>query len=115
MLSVPFEISEVHSGFSEARGILRIEEEFLVFQLQVVTLSVFKRAPEIIKVEFAAIDEMRLERHLITDRLFIRPKKMKLLEVMPGKHPMEVKLKVKRKHRTRTLLLVDTFRRKRSV
>ena len=115
MVSIPFEISEVHAGFSEAKGIVRIEDEFLVIQVQIVTMGLFKQKPEIIKIEFAAIDEIRLEKRLISDRLYIRPKRLKLLEVVPGKHAMEVKLKIRRKHRTRTLLLIDAVRRRKRL
>ena len=112
MISIPFEISEVHAGFSEAKGILRMEDEFLVFQVQIVTLGMFKQKPEIIKIEFSAIDEIRHERRLVSDRLYVRPKRVQLLDVMPGKHAIEVKLKIKRKYRTRMLLLVDAVRRR---
>jgi hypothetical protein len=115
MISVPFEISEVHAGFSEARGIMRLEDDFLVFQVQVVTMGLFKRSPETIKIEFGAIDEVRLEKRLVSDRVYIRPRRLRFLEVMPGKHAMEVRLKVKRKHRTRALLLVDSIRRRKGV
>ncbi len=113
MISIPFEISEVHAGFSEAKGIVRIEDEFLVFQVQTVTLGMFKQDPEIIKIELAALEEIRLETRLVNDRIYIRPRKIELLEVMPGKHGIELMLKVKRKHRTSALLLVDTVRRRK--
>ena len=115
MISVPFEIAEVHGGLSEAKGIVLVEDNFVVFQLQMTTLGMFKREPEIIKIEIAAIDEMRLEKRLFSDRLYIRPKRMKLLEVMPGKHGLEVKLKVRKRHRGSALVLVDSVRRRKRI
>ncbi|NNE34020.1 MAG: hypothetical protein HKN13_02215 [Rhodothermales bacterium] len=111
MISIPFEIDEIHGGLSEAKGVLRLEDEFLVFQVQTITLGMFKQDPELIKIEIAALEEIRFEKKLVSDRIYIRPKKLQLLDVMPGKHGIEVALKIKRKNRTRALILVDAVRR----
>lgn len=114
MISVPFLIPEVHAGFSEATGVLRLEDEFLVFHVQTETLGMFKQDAETIKIEISALYDVRHERGVFKDKLFIRPKKQQLLDVMPGKHGIEVQLKIKRKHRTTALILVDTVRRRLS-
>ena len=115
MISIPFEIDDWNAGITEAEGIVRIEDDFLVFQVQIVTLGLFKQDPEIVKIELTALNEIRLERRLIKDRIYIQPKKLELLEVMPGKHGIELMLKVKRKHRTKALLLVDAVRRRKRL
>ncbi|TDI71135.1 MAG: hypothetical protein E2O85_02505 [Bacteroidetes bacterium] len=112
MLSLPFEIPDVHAGFSEAKGVLRMEDEFLVFQVQTVTLGMFKEDPETIKIEIGALIDVRHERGLFRDKLYIRPKKLQLLDAMPGKHLLELRLKIRRKHRASALILVDSLRRR---
>ena len=112
MLSIPFEIPEVHAGFSEVKGVVRLEDEFLVFQIQTVTLGMFKGDPETIKIEVGAIYDIRHERGLFRDKLYIRPKKLQLLEAMPGKHGVEVQLKIRRKYRSSALILADAVRRR---
>ena len=111
-MNIPFEIPEVHLGFSESKGVVGIEDEFLVFQFQTVTLGLFKQDPETIKIEIEALYDLRHERGLVKDKLFIRPKKLQLLEAMPGKHSIEIRLKVRRKYRSKALILVDTVRRR---
>jgi len=113
MISIPFEIEDWNAGITEAEGIVRIEDDFLVFQVQTVTLGLFKQDPEIVKIELSALSEIRFERRFFKDRIYIQPKKLELLEVMPGKHGIELMLKVKRKHRTSSLLLVDEVRRRK--
>ena len=106
-MSIPFEISEVHAVFSEAKGILRLEDEFLVFDVQTITGGMFKQPSETVKIEVAALADIRLEKGVFRDRLFIRPKTNKLLDVIPGKHLAEIKVKVWRKYRPTSMNLVD--------
>ena len=121
-MSIPFEISEIHAGFSEAKGTIRLEEEYLVIDIQTITMGIIKQSPETIKIELAALSDLRIDKRIFRDRLFIRPKTNKLLEAVPGKHLGELKLLIWRKHRTSTLGLIDDVlfhlrkkRRKESV
>jgi hypothetical protein len=97
---IPFELNEVHGGFSEATGVMYLEGGYLVFEVMVTTLGIFKREPETIKVELGVIDTMRLEKRFRKDRLFIRPTKPQLLHTMPGKHEGALELRIKRAHRS---------------
>jgi len=106
-MSIPFEISEIHAGFSEAQGTVRVEEEFLVFNIQMITMGMFKQPAETVKIELAALSDIRIEKRIFRDRVYIRPKTNMLLEAIPGKHLGEVKLLVWRKHRTSALSLID--------
>jgi hypothetical protein len=106
-MSIPFEISEVHAGFSEVKGVIHMEDEFVVFNIQTITMGMYKRSPETIKIELAALSDIRLEKRVFRDRLYIRPKTNKLLEVIPGKHIGEIMVKVWRKNRPATMSLID--------
>jgi hypothetical protein len=106
-MSIPFEISDVHAGFSEAKGLIHVEDDFLVFNVQTITMGMFKQSPETIKIELAALSDIRLEKKIFRDRLYIRPKTNKLLDVIPGKHLGEIMVKVWRKHRPASMSMVD--------
>ena len=106
-MGVPFEISDVHAGFSEVKGTLRIEGEFLVFDFQVITMGMFKQPPEVVKIEISALSDARLEKRIVRDRIFIRPKTYQLIDAIPGKHLGDVKLKVWRKYRPSSINIVD--------
>ena len=107
MMSFPFEISEVHAGFSEVKGTLRLEDEFLVIEFQTITLGLYKRPAETIKIEFAALADVKIEKRIFRDRVLIRPRTRRLLEAVPGKHVGEVRLKVWRRYRPSVTGLVD--------
>jgi len=106
-MSVPFEISEVHAGFSEVKGVLRTDDEFLVFDFRTITMGVYKRPAETIKIEFAALSDIRHEKRIFRDRLLVRPRTRQLLEAMPGKHLGEIKLKIWRRYRPSLGSLID--------
>ena len=106
-MSIPFEISDIHAGFSEAKGLIHVEDDFLVFNVQTITMGMFKQSPETIKIELAALSDIRLEKKIFRDRLYIRPKTNKLLDVIPGKHLGEIMVKVWRKHRAASMSMVD--------
>lgn len=99
MTSVPFYIPDVHEGFSEAHGMLFLEDGTLVFQMQVTTLELFKHDPKEVRVDLGAIDQIRFSRGWWRDKLRFRPKRFDLLAEMPGTHKEELKIKIKRKHR----------------
>lgn len=98
-MRIPFETPDIHHGFSEGKGFVYLDDEFLVFEVRIHTLGLFEQEAQVIKVEPAVIEAIRLERGLFSDKLCIRPRKIEVLDAIPGDHEIEVKLKVKRKHR----------------
>ena len=99
MDSVPFKLEDTNMGFTEHRGLLYIEDEFLVFDLLSGLFGVNKGERHIIKIELSAIESVRHHRGNMADHIYIRPKKDQLLNVVPGEFKREVKLKLKKDHR----------------
>jgi len=112
MPTIPFKISDDHGH--EITGLLSLEEEYLVFDLQVKKWSLFKAPPEKVKAEFAVIDSIRLERGFFQDHLFIVPKRIDLLNAVPGTHKGELKLNVSKRYREQAEELAAEVRARRS-
>ena len=88
MNSIPFELPDV--GLQEIRGKLYLDQEFLVFEVQVALIGEFNKEFQTIKIEPGALKEIHLDRGVIKDRLCIRPKKSDLLTAMPGEYHGEI-------------------------
>ncbi len=110
MSSIPFQLPDIHGGFTEIKGLLYLDEEFLVFEIETALMGEFNKEQQIIKVEPAALAEIRLDRGVFRDRLCIRPKKRELLQVIPGKHLGELQLKLWSKYRGQAEQLVEQVR-----
>jgi hypothetical protein len=107
---IPFQLPDV--GLREVSGRLYLDEDFLVFDVEDALAGEFDKEVHVIKVDPAALDAIRLERGLVRDRLFIRPRKSDLLTAMPGKYGVELPLKIWRKHRQTVLELIEEIARR---
>ncbi len=96
MAVVPFTISDDHGH--DISGLLSLEEEFIVFDVQVKKWGIFDEPPEKVKAEFGLIDTIRLDRGIFKDHIFIVPKRPDLLKAVPGTHKGELKLKVAKRY-----------------
>lgn len=106
-MALPFTLSDVHWGISDAAGSLRLDDDFLVLEVQVTAIGLFKQKPLTIKVAPEAIHSVRYKRGAFRDRLIIRPYRPALLTAVPGKHEGEVRLHIKRAHREEAEALVE--------
>lgn len=97
--SVPFQLPDTNMGFTENSGLLYLEDEFLVFDINSGLQGIVKGDGQIIKIEVQALAAVRRVHGTMKDALYIRPKKPQLLDVVPGEHETEVKLKVPKAHR----------------
>ena len=105
--SVPFKLEDTNLGFTENSGLLYMDDEFLVFDIQSGLKGVTRASRHQVKVDPKAISGIRLKQGTTKDILYIKPKKGKLLEVIPGDHKREIKLKIKKKHRIAAERLVQ--------
>ncbi len=107
--SVPFKLSSTDMGFTEHEGLLYLENEFLVFDLQSGIAGGQKEDRHVIKVEPAALQDIEIKAGAVYDNLLIWPKKEKLLLAIPGNHKDgQIKLSVKRKHREALEKIVES-------
>lgn len=106
-MALPFTISDVHGGLSEATGALRLDGDYLILEIQVTVAGMFKQKPLTVKITPEAVHSVRYQKGAFRDRLVIRPFKTALLAAVPGKHEGEVTLKVKRVHRDEAFDLIE--------
>ncbi len=104
-MRIPFEYDV--DDLNEAAGFLYLEDDFLVFELQVLALGLVKRESEIIKAERSVIEDIEVRKGLIKDRLVVSSHSIKLLKAIPGRHATEIVLKIKKKHRREAEEFVD--------
>ncbi len=97
MESVPFQLSSTNLGFTEHSGLLYLDDEFLVFDILSGLSGISRGERQLIKIEPSALERVRLERRGFKHALLIKPKKMDLLDVVPGTFESEVKLKIARR------------------
>ena len=112
--SIPFRLPSTHLGLTEVRGILFLEEEFLVFEIASGLPGGTHKERQKIKVEVAALNAILYERGILRDTLMIRPKKYDLLSVMPGQHKEALRLSIRKQHREATEQLVYEINRQKT-
>lgn len=107
---VPFDLPD--DGLIEIKGEAYLEGEFLVLVVTSSLMGEFNKDQQIIKIEPNALVEVRLERGIVRDKIYLRPKKRELLEVVPGTYETGLRLKVWKKHRRTAEALVDELERR---
>lgn len=113
--SIPFELPSIDMGFTEVKGLLYLDDEFLVFEVGTGLAGGSHSDNQTIKVEPGALAEVRHEQGLLHDHLIVRPKKDDLLTAMPGTFEGELKLKIKKPHRREVEYLVHEISRRNAA
>lgn len=106
MSPIPFSLPDLNMGFTEVKGAVYMDEEFLVLDIETSLFGEINTGDSIIKVEPTALREVRIETRIFRDRLVLVPKKRDLLDAVPGSHKGELQLRIWRKHRPKTHELV---------
>ncbi|MGB0649396.1 MAG: hypothetical protein ACPGQT_00630 [Rhodothermales bacterium] len=97
MTRIPFTLPDV--GLREIEGMVWVDDEFLVIQLTNKLFGLIDGDTDVIKIEATAIQDIRIQRRPFKDRLVITPKKHELLDILPGKHANDVRLRIWRTQR----------------
>lgn len=109
MNTIPFWLPEVEV-LTEVKGLVYLDEEFLVLEITTALLGEFNDERTTIKIEPEALDAVHHERGLFVDRLSLRPKKRTLLRAVPGTHRDALRLKIWRRHRADVATLLQRLR-----
>lgn len=107
MNRIPFHLKD--QGLSEIRGIVYVEDRFLVLRVRTSLLGLVDTDSDELRLDPQALAEVRHKRGLLRDRLMIKPVRVELLDALPGDHLDYVVLKVWRKYRRKLAQLLDEF------
>ncbi|PIQ62695.1 MAG: hypothetical protein COV99_05320 [Bacteroidetes bacterium CG12_big_fil_rev_8_21_14_0_65_60_17] len=98
--TLKFKLPDLHAGLTEVRGAAWFEDEFLVLEIETALMGEFSKEHKTVKIEPSALASIGFERHMLRDRIILRPKKRDLLDAVPGNHLGELVLRTKRKDRS---------------
>lgn len=104
-MRIPFE-AEI-DDFNEMAGFLYLEDDYLVFEYDILKLGILKANHVVVKAERGLINDLRIKHGLFKDRLFVASHSPKLLNEVPGKHASEIQLNIKRRYRRDLDVFVD--------
>jgi len=99
MPSVPFEIDSADYGVARSQGVMRVEDEDLVFEIQTIYLGFYRRPLHTYRLDLTDLDEVRYERNFWRDRLTIRTRPLDRITDLPGTNGGELCLRIRRKNR----------------
>lgn len=99
MRSVPFEIESAGHGISRSKGVLRMEDEHLAFEVQTVLLGFYRQAPKTYRLDLTDLDEVQYKRGLLRDRFTIRTRPLDRIRAFPGSANGTLHLRIKRADR----------------
>ena len=110
MRSLPFQLPD--QFLREFKGRIYLEERFLVLEIEDSLIGEFDKEIRVVKIEPAALREIRLDRGIIRDRICMTPKNRQSLEDVPGFDSLEAQLKIWKKYRRESEELVEEVRRR---
>lgn len=102
---IPFTISD--DGLDEIGGYVYLDDDLLVIDAKSAFLGIGKGDRQVVKVAPTALFDISLDRGIVRDKLRVAPKRLELLDAVPGDHAREVVLYIYRKHRPLLEDLVD--------
>ncbi|MAO65555.1 MAG: hypothetical protein CL666_11200 [Balneola sp.] len=101
MRSLPFTIENLNGGFMKLEGILRVEENTLVFEYQKkdAVVEAYQSELRTEKITISELDMLEYKKGWFSGKLILHGKTAKSFGDLPGKDLTERVLKVRRKNR----------------
>lgn len=113
---IPFKIATTEMNLSESTGILRFEQNQIELEFQTIdaVLGLIKSQVKTVSLSLSEIQEVKLNKGWLSDKLWIQAKRMKSFEQFPGSKQGSVSLTVKKLHRKDVEYLVSAINLKLS-
>ena len=108
MNRIEFTLPDV--GLREIEGFVWIEDGYLILEVTDKLLGLVDADSNLIKIEPNALTDLHIKYRPFKDRLVLSPKKVDLLEAVPGKHASNVQLKIWKTKRKQVMELVAEFK-----
>ena len=110
--AVQFEIPSVNHGFQTASGLLKLEEENLVLEFQVMDafFEVIKSDVEEVAIPLRDLQSVEYKKGWFSSKIIMEARSLRVFDDIPGSEKGECKLKIKRKERKDAEKLVSKIR-----
>jgi hypothetical protein len=101
MRALPFTIENLNGGFMKLEGILRVNEDHLMFEFQKkdAVLEAYQSELKTVEIPLAELEMLEFKKGWFSAKLILHGKSASSFRDLPGKDLIERVLKVKRKHR----------------
>ena len=107
MQSVPFEIEQSGPGLSRSRGVVYVDDEELVFEVQTTLVGFIERRPKAYRFDLVDLESVRYKKGFRQDRLTLRTRPLDIITAIPGAAQGELCLVFKRACRDDLAVLLD--------
>jgi hypothetical protein len=111
MESVPFSIKKVYRGLAECRGMIWLESQQLVIELETRDgiFGVLRSGVKTIAIQYSELESVSFRKGFFRGgKLCICARRMSTLANIPGQREAEVELRIKRRHRSKAMVLAAT-------
>lgn len=101
MRALPFTIEDLNGGFMKLEGILRVNEDQLMFEFQKkdAVLEAYQSELKTVEIPLAELEMLEFKKGWFSAKLILHGRSASSFRDLPGKDLIERVLKVKRKHR----------------
>ena len=107
MQSIPFATDDVHGGFSEGRGAVRVEDDEIILEVQVKLLGMIDRGVQTFRFDLTDLESVEHSRNMVRDCVTLRTRPMDIITRVPGSSEGRLRLKFKRRYRRAVDTLID--------
>lgn len=107
MTSIPFATGDIHGGFSEGQGALRLDGDEIVIEVQVKVFGMFEQSAQTFRFELTDLESVEHKRGPFSDAITLRTTPMGLVSKVPGASDGQLRLKIKRRYRPDVDALLD--------
>lgn len=112
---VPFRIPELDSGLNEVRGVMHLEPGFVVLDIESGLSGLTSMDRYVVKVASESVEEMRLKRGVVYDRVTLRVADDAQYEDLPWPVAGKLVLRIGRRHRSETDSIVRVVEMRRDL
>lgn len=107
---LPFSLPD--AGVSEVKGVLYLESDHIILEVVSGLPGVTESQTMRVRIALEAIDALGFENGVIKDSIFLDSSE-EILEVIPGRHTGQLRMRVRRRHRQDSELLVKVVNERR--
>lgn len=99
--SLPFTITEINGGFSEAEGLMHLEEQTLTLEFEVkdAIIGAITSDVQVVKLPLASLDTAEYRTNIFSTKIHLRAMRLQTFADVPGHKRGELTLHIPRKNK----------------